>query len=74
MDEETLARLFQPFHGRFREGSGLGAAIVYRIAEEHGGKVQVVSRLGHGTEVRFIVPAAPGDEGREDARGAEAGD
>ncbi|MEN6527626.1 MAG: ATP-binding protein [Candidatus Polarisedimenticolia bacterium] len=72
MDEETLARLFQPFHGRFREGAGLGAAIVYRIAEEHGGKVQVVSRLGHGTEVRFIVPAAPRDEGKRDARGAEA--
>ncbi len=58
MDEETLARLFEPFHGRFQDGAGLGAAIVYRIVEEHGGRVQVVSRPGRGTEIRIILPAA----------------
>ncbi len=58
MDEETLARLFQPFHGRFREGAGLGTAIVYRIAEEHHGQLQVLSRPQRGTEIRMILPAA----------------
>jgi two-component system sensor histidine kinase PilS (NtrC family) len=58
MDEETVRRYFQPFSGRFQEGAGLGAAIVYRIAEEHGGDVQVVSREGRGSEVRFILPRA----------------
>lgn len=74
MDEETLARLFEPFHGRFREGSGLGAAIVYRIAEEHGGRVQVVSRPRKGTEIRVILPAAePADGASVPATGGIAG-
>ncbi|MBP7146980.1 MAG: PAS domain-containing protein [Acidobacteria bacterium] len=61
MDGETLSRLFQPFHGHFPGGAGLGAAIVYRIVEEHGGQVQVVSRPGRGTELRLMLPAAPRD-------------
>lgn len=58
MDDETLERYFQPFSSGFSHGSGLGAAIVYRIAEEHGGDVQVVSRRGRGTEIRVILPRA----------------
>ncbi len=66
MDEETLARLFQPFHGQFREGAGLGTAIVYRIAEEHHGQLQVLSRPQRGTEIRMILPAAaPAAQGHD---------
>jgi two-component system sensor histidine kinase PilS (NtrC family) len=59
MDSETVQRYFQPFHGRFERGTGLGAAIVYRIVEEHGGQVQVVSGQERGTSIRVILPAAP---------------
>ncbi len=58
MDSETVKRYFQPFHSKFHEGSGLGAAIVYRIAQEHAGSVQVVSRESKGTEIRLLLPAA----------------
>lgn len=58
MDTDALRRYFQPFEGSFREGSGLGAAIVYRIAEEHGGRVRVTSRPGRGSEIELILPAA----------------
>jgi two-component system sensor histidine kinase PilS (NtrC family) len=58
MDDDTLRRYFQPFHSKFTEGSGLGAAIVYRIAQEHGGSVQVLSREGRGTEVRLFLARA----------------
>lgn len=58
MDEDALRRYFQPFSSGFAQGSGLGAAIVYRIAEEHGGDVQVVSRPSRGTEIRVILPRA----------------
>ena len=58
MSEEALERYFQPFRGEFVEGTGLGAAIVYRIVEEHGGSVGLRSRPGHGTRVRITLPAA----------------
>jgi two-component system, NtrC family, sensor histidine kinase PilS len=58
MDSEAMKRYFQPFGSRFEGGTGLGAAIVYRIVEEHGGRIQLVSREGHGTEIRLILPAA----------------
>jgi len=58
MDAELETRYFQPFHGSFSEGTGLGAAIVYRLVEEHGGRIQVNSREGEGTSVRVVLPGA----------------
>jgi two-component system sensor histidine kinase PilS (NtrC family) len=59
MDEEAIKRYFQPFGSGFQGGTGLGAAIVYRIVDEHGGRVQAVSPPGEGTEIRLILPGAP---------------
>jgi signal transduction histidine kinase len=39
-------------------GKGLGLAIVKRIAELHGGDVQVSSEVGHGTRVTVSLPRA----------------
>ena len=39
-------------------GKGLGLAIVKRIAELHGGTVQVSSALGRGTTVTLTLPSA----------------
>ncbi len=72
MDSDALRRYFQPFEGTFREGSGLGAAIVYRIAEEHGGRVRITSRPGRGTEIRLILPAAEPPAAERAARGEGA--
>jgi two-component system sensor histidine kinase PilS (NtrC family) len=59
MSEEEIERYFQPFQGGFTEGTGLGAAIVYRIVEEHGGTARLRSRPGSGTEVLITLPARP---------------
>jgi len=72
MSEEEIERYFQPFRGNFREGTGLGAAIVYRIVEEHGGTVTVRSRPAEGTEVRVSLPAA--DLSWRDSAGSMARD
>jgi len=56
MDERQLERYFQPFSGSFEKGTGLGAAIVYRLVEEHGGKVRLESFAGGGTQVRLSLP------------------
>ena len=55
---EDLARLFEPFFTKKTRGTGLGLANVKRILEEHGGSVEVESRLGEGTEVSLWLPLA----------------
>ncbi|HXH27609.1 MAG TPA: ATP-binding protein [Candidatus Polarisedimenticolia bacterium] len=68
MSEREIATNFQPFHGSFPNGSGLGLAIVYRIVEEHGGRIRVRSRAGSGTEVALHLPcgtARPAIEERQ---------
>jgi two-component system sensor histidine kinase PilS (NtrC family) len=56
MDERARDGYFQPFRSAFEEGTGLGAAIVYRLVEEHGGRIELESRPGHGTSIRIVVP------------------
>lgn len=58
MDPESQANYFQPFNSSFREGTGLGAAIVYRLVEEHGGWIRIDSREGQGTSVSVLLPDA----------------
>ncbi|MDI4647162.1 two-component system sensor histidine kinase NtrB [Cohnella hashimotonis] len=56
MDRETLSRLFDPFFTTKFEGTGLGLSVSYRIIRNHGGTVQVDSRLGEGTEFMIYLP------------------
>ncbi len=57
MTEADLRRLFQPFRTSFPSGTGLGMAISYRIVQEHGGRIDVSSRLGEGTSISVSLPA-----------------
>jgi two-component system sensor histidine kinase PilS (NtrC family) len=54
---EELEGLFQPFHGHFSKGAGLGLAIVHRIVADYNGEIQVSSRPGGGTTVSVRLPA-----------------
>jgi two-component system, NtrC family, sensor histidine kinase PilS len=58
MDERARDDYFQPFRSAFDEGTGLGAAIVYRLVEEHGGRIDVDTAPGRGTIVRVTVPGS----------------
>jgi len=46
-------------HGRGRqeEGTGLGLSLTKAMAEAHGGRLEIASTPGLGTEVRIILPA-----------------
>jgi len=58
MSEADLRRLFQPFRTNFPSGTGLGMAISYRIVQEHGGSIDVTSRVGEGTAITVSLPIA----------------
>jgi PAS domain S-box-containing protein len=56
MDAPTLRRAFEPFFTTRSDGTGLGLAVVYGIARQHGGCVGVESSPGAGTTVRLLLP------------------
>lgn len=56
--DDQLERIFQPFKQQaehYSEGTGLGLAISARIIEKMGGKINVKSELGIGSEFSFIL-------------------
>jgi two-component system sensor histidine kinase PilS (NtrC family) len=57
MTEEQRANLFHPFQSFFDGGTGIGMAIVYRIVQEHGGRLLVDTRPGGGTTITVELPA-----------------
>lgn len=60
MSPETLARAADPFYTTkdVGEGTGLGLALCYGVAENHGGALAIQSEQGVGTLVRLTLPAA----------------
>lgn len=58
MDDETIAKLFEPYFTTKASGTGLGLTMVYKIMKEHGGDVTVHSKKGEGTvfTLHFPVP------------------
>ena len=56
MGQRERELYFQPFSSSFHQGTGLGAAIVYRLVEEHGGRIELESEAGQGTRVSITLP------------------
>ena len=63
MTEEELDKALTPFgqvdggKARWREGTGLGFPIAKALVELHGGRIEVRSEKGKGTEVAVILPS-----------------
>jgi PAS domain S-box-containing protein len=57
MTSDTMSKLFDPFYTTKPGGLGLGLYITHNIVEEHGGKIDVTSRLGEGSTFRVWLPA-----------------
>jgi signal transduction histidine kinase/CheY-like chemotaxis protein len=57
MDQNTLARMFEPFFTTRASGNGLGLATVREIVREHGGSVNVQSSPGQGSRFEVWLPS-----------------
>jgi signal transduction histidine kinase len=56
MSGEDRARLFEPFFTTKPSGTGLGLAVSLRIVENHGGRIDVKTSPGTGSEFTVILP------------------
>jgi signal transduction histidine kinase len=58
---EVLPKIFDPFFTtkEVGKGTGLGLSIVYKIVEQHGGKISVDSTVGVGTRFTVVLPLQP---------------
>ena len=59
MDSATLKRCVEPLFTTKAPGlgTGLGLALVYRVAAKHGGDLRVESKPNQGTTVTLLFPA-----------------
>jgi signal transduction histidine kinase len=66
---ENLDRVLEPFFSTkpVGKGTGLGLSLCYGIIEAHGGRIEIKSRQGEGTEVKIILPAS--ESGKEQGDG-----
>lgn len=66
MDEEELAKLFEPFYTTKQGGTGLGLTIVSRVLEQNGGHIHMSSVKGQGSSffLRLPIEAREGPPGR----------
>lgn len=60
MTAEQVESALTPFFTTRPTGTGLGLPIVARIAEAHGGQVQIDSEKGKGTTITVLLPVTGG--------------
>ncbi|TLD69728.1 PAS domain S-box protein [Phragmitibacter flavus] len=53
---ENMGNLFQPFFTTRKSGTGLGLLIVRRIIREHGGEIEIESKVAEGTRINLYLP------------------
>ena len=65
ISQQEQSRLFQPYTQianvvGHQEGTGLGLAVTQRLAELHGGWVEVQSELNYGSQFTIVLPLTSG--------------
>jgi PAS domain S-box-containing protein len=56
--EDHLEKIFDPFFTTKQKGNGMGLAISFSIARQHGGHISVESELGTGSSFYLYLPAS----------------
>jgi len=53
---EHLGHIFEPYYSTKSEGNGLGLMIVQRIVQDHGGRLEVLSKEDEGAVFTIFLP------------------
>jgi signal transduction histidine kinase len=56
ISQEELPKIFDAYYTTKEEGSGLGLMIVHQIIREHGGRIEVLSKINTGTTFGIVLP------------------
>ncbi len=56
MAVEEQQRAFEPFFSGFKDGVGIGMAVVKRIVGDYEGEIKLTSKIDQGTEVMITLP------------------
>jgi signal transduction histidine kinase len=54
--ESELSKIFDFYYTTKEQGTGIGLSFVQQIVEEHGGRIQVKSEIGKGSEFIIYLP------------------
>lgn len=60
--EEDLKKIGTLFFTTKKTGTGLGLNVCYKIIKDHGGRIDVESRLGEGTTFTIVLPCIEDEE------------
>lgn len=67
--KENIDKILEPFFTTkpVGKGTGLGLSLCFGILEAHGGRIEIKSELGRGTEMKVYLPVA--ESGKESMNG-----
>lgn len=58
ISRENIHKIFQPHFSTKKNGSGFGLAVVQQLTIKNGGRIEISSHPGCGTEIQITLPGA----------------
>ncbi len=57
ISSKDITRILDPYYTTGQDGTGLGLMVVERIVRDHGGSLNIISRVNRGTVFQIVLPS-----------------